>query len=415
MAMEFVINIVDYLILVKYFKELQGKPRYKNRVWWILYSVVILAGMTWLNHLGIPVLNGFSAIAYMLLTGMWFEGTVRSRIIMTLFYWGICMGADVLAVFFFNIVSPTEMQATDSILLHILYVLIMYFMISIFCSMKKEARSEFPAGTTLVLSVALFSCAIGCILLNTGGLEGNFNYVGIILLLAIFALIHFMMFLLMEKMNKMTRLNYEHEMLLQEVRWKEIHYKELEKVNQKVLRIRHDMKNRLNAIYELDDLERMKESIRLALGELGSQDERIYTGNRVVNGICKVKFELAEQNNIQVEQKINIPSELNMESGEIGILLGNILDNAIEACQRAEEKSIRLIMEMRGCNLFISLENSKNSSENGGIGRTSKEQKRGHGYGMLSVGNIVEKYNGVLRTENKGNRYITEMVLYHVG
>ena len=104
-----------------------------------------------------------------------------------------------------------------------------------------------------------------------------------------------------------------------------------------------------------------------------------------------------------------------MESGEIGILLGNILDNAIEACQRAEEKSIRLVMEMRGCNLFISLENSKNSSENGGIGRTSKEQKRGHGYGMLSVRNIVEKYNGVLRTEDKGNWYITEMILYHVG
>lgn len=64
MAMEFVINIVDYLILVKYFKELQGKPRYKKRVWWILYSVVILAGMTWLNHLGIPAINIVSAIVY---------------------------------------------------------------------------------------------------------------------------------------------------------------------------------------------------------------------------------------------------------------------------------------------------------------------------------------------------------------
>ena len=213
----------------------------------------------------------------------------------------------------------------------------------------------------------------------------------------------------------MARVNYEQEMLLQEVKWKEIHYKELEEVNRKVIRIRHDMKNRLNAIYELDDLEKMKESIRLSLGELGASGEKIYTGNRIVNGICKVKFELAEQNHIHVEQKINIPAELNMESGEIGILIGNILDNAIESCQRAEEKSIRLIMEMRGCNLFISLENSKNSSENGGIGRTSKEQKRGHGYGMLSVGNIVEKYNGFLRTEDKGNQYLTEMVLYHVG
>lgn len=288
-------------------------------------------------------------------------------------------------------------------------------MVNIFCSIKKEAQRELPTGTTAILALALLVCALGCILLNAGGSQGSFDYTGIVLLLTIFALIHFMIFLLMEKMNKMTRLNYEQQMLLQEVKWKEIHYKELEEVNRKVIRIRHDMKNRLNAIYELNDLDKMKESLRIALGELGSQDERIYTGNRVVNGICKVKFELAEHNNIHVEQKINIPSELNMESGEIGILLGNILDNAIEACQRAEEKSIRLVMEMRGCNLFISLENSKNSSENGGIGRTSKEQKRGHGYGMLSVGNIVEKYNGVLRTEDKGNRYITEMVLYHVG
>lgn len=415
MAMEFVINIVDYLILVKYFKELQGKPRYKNRVWWILYSVAILAGMTWLNQLGIPSVNVISAIVYMFATGMWFEGTVKSRILMALFYWGTCMGADALAVFFFHMFSVEEMSVVDSFLLQILYVLIMYFLVNILCAMKKEAQRELPAGTTALLSLIIFICALGCIFLDTGVLKGVFGYTGVVLLLLIFALIHFMIFLLIDKMNKMTRLNYEQEMLLQEVKWKEIHYKELEKVNQKVLRIRHDMKNRLNAIYELNDLEKMKESLRIALGELGSQDERIYTGNRVVNGICKVKFELAEQNNIHVEQKINIPSEFNMESGEIGILLGNILDNAIEACQRAEEKSIRLIMEMRGCNLFISLENSKNSSENGGIGRTSKEQKRGHGYGMLSVGNIVEKYNGILRTEDKGNRYITEMVLYHVG
>ena len=415
MAMEFVINIVDYLILVKYFKELQGKPRYKNRGWWILYSVVIVGGITWVNHLGIPVINVISGIMYILMTNMWFEGKLRSRLLPIVFYWGTCLGADVLAVFFFKMVSTTEMGAVDSILLQIFYVLIMYFLVNIFCSMKKEAQRELPVGTTALLSLVIFICALGCIFLDTGGLKGVFGYTGVVLLLSIFALIHFMIFLLIEKMNKMTRLNYEHEMLLQEVKWKESHYKELEKVNQKVLRIRHDMKNRLNAIYELNDLEKMKESLRIALGELGSQDERIYTGNRVVNGICKAKFELAEQNNIHVEQKINIPSEFNMESGEIGILLGNILDNAIEACQRAEEKSIRLVMEMRGCNLFISLENSKNSSENGGIGRTSKEQKRGHGYGMLSVRNIVEKYNGVLRTEDKGNWYITEMILYHVG
>lgn len=415
MAMEFVINIVDYLILVKYFKELQGKPRYKNRVWWILYSVVILAGMTWLNHLGIPSVNVISAIVYMFATSMWFEGTVKSRILMALFYWGLCMGVELLLMIFLNIVAAMETDEVSMIMIRIIYVLLMYFFVSLFCILKKETRRELPTGTTAIMAVVLFICAIGFILLNAGGMNGHFNYAGITLLLFIFVLIHFMVFLLMEKMSKMVRLNYEQKMLLQEVKWKESHYKELEEVNRKVIRIRHDMKNRLNAIYELDDLERMKESIRLALGELGSQDERIYTGNRVVNGICKVKFELAEQNNIHVGQKINIPSELNMESGEIGILLGNILDNAIEACQRAEEKSIRLIMEMRGCNLFISLENSKNSSENGGIGRTSKEQKRGHGYGMLSVGNIVEKYNGVLRTEDKGNRYITEMVLYHVG
>ncbi|NLL79374.1 MAG: GHKL domain-containing protein [Clostridiales bacterium] len=412
--MELVINIVDYLILVKYFRELQGKPRYQNRVCWVLYSVVAVAGITWTNSLGVPIINIISGIVYILATGMWFEGRTRNRILMALFYWGLCMGSDVLAVFFFKLLSQTEMDVVSLVLLKVLYVLIIYFMVNIFCSMKREAQRELPAGTTAILALVLFICVLGCILLNAGGSTRNFNYTGIILLLSVFALIHFMLFLLMEKMNKMMRLNYEQEMLLQEVNWKEAHFKELEEVNQKILRIRHDMKNRLNAICELDDLEKMKESIRLALGEIVPQNERIYTGNQIVNGICKVKFEMAEQNQIKVEQKIEIPAKLQMESGEIGILLGNILDNAIEACQKAEEKYLHLIMETKGCNLFILLENSKSRSKKGGIGKTSKENKKGHGYGMISVRNIVEKYNGVLRTEDRGEKYITEMILYHV-
>jgi len=140
MAMELVINIVDYLILVKYFRELQGKPRYQNRVCWVLYSVVAVAGITWTNSLGVPIINIISGIVYILATGMWFEGRTRNRILMALFYWGLCIGIELLLMIFVSLTISIEKEEVSLFLVRIIYILILYFFVSLFndCSITKN-------------------------------------------------------------------------------------------------------------------------------------------------------------------------------------------------------------------------------------------------------------------------------------
>ena len=86
----------------------------------------------------------------------------------------------------------------------------------------------------------------------------------------------------------------------------------------------------------------------------------------------------------------------------IGILLGNLLDNAIEACEKTKESFIDLKIKYVKNTIFISISNSKNS-EKVNIESTSKEDKENHGYGIYNIRNIVRQYGGFIEFHDRGN------------
>lgn len=239
---------------------------------------------------------------------------------------------------------------------------------------------------------------------------------GTVLAVSWLALLDFCMMLLLEKMNRIVRDNREKEMLLQEVRFNELYYSELEKSNLEFAKIRHDMKNRLSAFYHLEacDIEKMREGIQSLYNELDASKPDIVTRNRALNSILKIKFMQAEQEGIRVEHKIVVPDSLNMECGDMGILFGNIMDNAIEACRLCKEKEIELYTELKNNTLIIKVCNTKCKTQIGTIGKTSKKHADGHGIGLKSVRKIVNKYDGTMEMQDYGERFEVKMILYGV-
>ena len=103
-------------------------------------------------------------------------------------------------------------------------------------------------------------------------------------------------------------------------------------------------------------------------------------------------------------ERLLFPDTLLIQSYDIGIILGNALDNAIEACRKLKEKEpdaeafIRLSSFSRGKMLFIEIENSfdgkvirKRQSE---FPATDKADKEAHGIGLANVKSAAEKYHG---------------------
>lgn len=118
---------------------------------------------------------------------------------------------------------------------------------------------------------------------------------------------------------------------------KEQYYREIEAGNKKVQEIKHDLKNRLIALYAIEKANvDFKKEFQKIIGELDEGEKTIYTANIIVNTILNNKLRNAQKRHIATEASVLVPKQMNLDYSAAGILLGNLLDNAIEACEKIE-------------------------------------------------------------------------------
>lgn len=191
-------------------------------------------------------------------------------------------------------------------------------------------------------------------------------------------------------------------------------YRMLEEQYSQMERVRHDFKNHiisLGGLLENRQWEKMESYLirMMESGNLGSSEE--VTGNQVVDALIYQKRKQAEQEGISWECGMQIPRNFSMEEFDLCVLLGNILDNAIEACERLsgeEERFIQIQSGMVKKCFFIEVKNSTNISE---LGCSQKEKAKEHGIGLWNIKDTVHKYNGVVNTEIKNNIFLISILL----
>lgn len=191
------------------------------------------------------------------------------------------------------------------------------------------------------------------------------------------------------------------------------HMTEMERVYSGIRSMKHDMKNTLAVIMQLAAGKGEKENTELQayLSELNQTMDRLEfqfkTGNAVVDTLLTMKYHEAVRTmpDLQMDaERLLFPDNLLIQSYDIGIILGNALDNAIEACRKLKEKEpdaetfIRLSSFQKGKMIFIEIENSfdgkvirKRQSE---FPATDKADKEVHGIGLANIKNAAEKYHG---------------------
>jgi len=118
---------------------------------------------------------------------------------------------------------------------------------------------------------------------------------------------------------------------------------------------------------------------------------------------------------IKVDTTIRIPKQMQLEHGDIGVLYGNLLDNAIEACRKVEEdrRFIRIENKFTEGKLLLIVENSKTGERNESL-KTTKKDNYSHGRGIHSVRKVVEKYNGTVTFTDKGEIFEVSAMLYGI-
>jgi two-component system sensor histidine kinase AgrC len=195
------------------------------------------------------------------------------------------------------------------------------------------------------------------------------------------------------------------------------HYEEVENMYRTMRTWKHDYHNHVQAMkayISLGQMEELKEYLDDMHVELAEMDVLLHTGNVRADAILNSKIVLMKSYDIIVDATAIVPENIPIKRTEISVLIGNLLDNSMEACLRIEDKSarfVRIYIDILKGQLYISVTNSM-------VGKASRldntflSMKGGsHGFGLGSVDRIVWKYGGYINRQTEDGVFATEIML----
>lgn len=195
-------------------------------------------------------------------------------------------------------------------------------------------------------------------------------------------------------------------------------YKMLEEQDSQAERLRHDMKNHiiaLSGLLESKEWEKMDEYLRSMKdsGDLGACEE--VTGNRVVDALLYQKRKIAERKNIIWECDVQMPKTCGISEFDLCVLFGNLLDNAIEVCERLQDdKAVQPFITIQARAIkkcfLLEVKNSANMTDKQGTGFTNQKTK-GQGIGLLNISDMVHQYNGAMNIEAENGIFVISILV----
>ena len=177
-------------------------------------------------------------------------------------------------------------------------------------------------------------------------------------------------------------------------------YRGMQKNYEQHRRLMHDYKNQLSCIQGMVSGGQSKEALEYIsklTGSIRSNADYVNTNHTVVNVVLNQKYQEAYEKGITITMAVNDMSGLTMSEEEIVILLVNLIDNAIEACERlTHDKIIQFKMMLEDDQLVISIRNPVKEAVKikGKMVPTSKRDGAQHGIGLMNVDSVIRKNGG---------------------
>ena len=197
----------------------------------------------------------------------------------------------------------------------------------------------------------------------------------------------------------------------------EKHITEVENIYKQMRGWRHDYHNHIQVIKahrSLGQDEKIDDYLNSLEADLTSVDTLIKSGNVMVDAILNSKLSLAVNRKISVNAKAVVPKDITVSEIDLCVISGNLLDNAIEACLRIDSEDkrfIRVYMDLKRENLYLSVTNSSGGKIQKQDGRYISGKGENHGFGLMRVDKIVDKYAGYIKRRDEDGAFTSEIML----
>ena len=406
-----VMDLVRVILIIEYFQIFFEKVHLYKKVIAGAVSYIITTGC----YLGFhnSLINIISTIIGMFIIAAVHEGTLKKKILHTVMCFGVSCAMDMLAGFaLMEAPSSSNYVLFSSFLSVVMFYAFVVILRNIY---RKRNREEFSGQWAFLLLIVLMSICVAYVLLNDNEISRVTALTVIIVMIAVNLILYYFYTSMLDRYIFMQ----DNVLLREQIAIYESELRANVEQDRQVQALRHDMKHHIREIYSLADKNTDTDIIRY-LDEMSDSMDNIEkvasTGNSVFDGILNYYAQKINQemNNVNFSVILKIPTDLEISSFDMNVILGNLLDNAMEnvSGEVGQELQIEAVLEYIEGLLRIEVVNTFAGNVNKDGERFISHKGQGHGFGLSNVKKITEKYSGYMMIENESNRFKVVVLLY---
>ncbi|APF25517.1 GHKL domain-containing protein [Clostridium botulinum] len=434
-GLSLILYIIDFYILYIVFKRFLG---FKIKSQYIIIAMLIIPNVPFfiVEKFNIESIYQWipAAIYFFSFSLIFCNGTCFKKIIVTIIYNcfnEIFQYITVPLIFMSNYIyisnSPYQTEQIKGIVNQIfliisrfLYILILNFILE-YCWIDDRLK-DFKY-TLLFVIPNVFIVALLCEYFKLYYKNNNVNnslfnnikmlgFASMALVCAVFTVIT------LDRLIKENVMRQKELLLRQQFNMQTEHYKNLQIQSKNTRAFKHDINNHLICIKNLiadGDIKSTEVYLKKITKSLESLNLKVNTGNPFADAVISEKYNISIDKNIDFKCNVKILADTKIDSFDLCVILGNALDNAIEACEKITDKSIKKYIHITSIvnKSFIVFE-IKNSME-GYINKdyvlTDKIDNINHGLGLLNIESITNKYCGTTYIESSENMFVLNIML----
>lgn len=413
-------NAFEIYIIYKFLGTVWGKVCVKRRNAVILYGLGYFLTSIVMLFVSYPIINLLSCFILFLLITMCYNATVSKKIIVSILCYIFLFLSEAVVAFIVGLsnYSVTE-KAVDNIdvaipVMNVIVFGVLLLVVERFINLSSDIK--IPKLFTVAIVLVLLTSVI---LLTMVFRQKNVNYVFSMISLSCVLISNFIIVYLYDSITRLFDERTKSELIKRERTYYHNQSELLQKNYGDLRKFRHDLNNKIIVIKQLlekNRIEELNEYISGLSGKLEKTDTYCQSGNVAVDSIVNYKLSFAHEKGIDIRTDISIPPDIIIENDDIVIIIGNLLDNAIEAAGKTSEKGyISFQLKLNKNSIYINVENSHSNNFNKEKGKliTTKEDKKMHGIGLKSVETVVEKYEGVMDISYNDVKFDVTIIIYN--
>ncbi|WP_058309144.1 sensor histidine kinase [Gracilibacillus massiliensis] len=399
-----------------YFNSVFGKENSKSRKW-IYWIVFFSIDFVYLTVSLSPIWSSLLALAVIFCLSLGYETDFRLRVMFSILYTVLLTLMNTFCVFLIDssasvTVDVSNLSKEMEQLLFLISCIAMFVVVLIIGYVTKGRRYTLNYRYYLLfLSVPIISIYQVTVLLTYG--EKNIHY---FVPVFGFIILNVLVVYVLDTVFARYQLQHENAQLQKQMDYQEANYEKTVHSFTKIKSIIHDTNQQFLYVAECIDrnkIDEANEHISITLNKIEEAYHKINTGNLVIDALVTNALNIGQANGIRMDTELNMFDRVfPIERYDLCVVLGNMLDNAIEASKRvkiADDRHISVHIRSSETAIFIRIRNHTDREVTDLHSR--KNNADYHGFGLMNIKRICEKYGGHMTIETASQTFDNMVVL----